>query len=94
MLFCQRRTYLESEHTRRHFREVGWYPRLLERTYCDHTRPAPAGDEALLRRADQAWRSLVAAQAPLEVEPAMARQLDQIVEAARKELLADGPAAA
>jgi trimethylamine--corrinoid protein Co-methyltransferase len=94
MLFCQRRTYLESEHTRRHFRDVGWYPRLLERSYCDHTRPAPAGDEALLRRADQAWRSLVAAQAPLEIEPAMARQLDQIVEAARKELLADGPAAA
>jgi trimethylamine:corrinoid methyltransferase-like protein len=29
LLFCERQTYLESEHTRAYFREVGWNPRLF-----------------------------------------------------------------
>lgn len=88
LLFCQQRTYLESEHTLAHFRELGWYPRLFDRRYCDHTGSAPAGDERLLRQADQAWRDLVAAQPPVDVEPALAREVERIVAAARAELLA------
>jgi trimethylamine--corrinoid protein Co-methyltransferase len=87
--FCGRRTYLESEHTLAHFRQVGWYPRLLDRGCCDHARPAPAEDEKILRQADELWRRLVASQEPLAVEPAWARQVDRVVEAARKELLAE-----
>jgi trimethylamine--corrinoid protein Co-methyltransferase len=90
LLFCERRTYLESQHTLTHFRNLGWYPRFLERRNCDHTAPAPAGDEKLLQQADRSWRELVAAQQPLEVEPAFARELDRIVTAARQELLEGG----
>jgi trimethylamine---corrinoid protein Co-methyltransferase len=89
MEFCERRSYLDSEHTVAHFRGLGWYPRLFDRTYCDHTQPAPGGDEKMLQEADQAWRKLVAAQEPPAIEPAFARELDRIVGAARRELLAD-----
>ena len=89
LLFCERRTYLESEHTLAHFRGTGWYPRLFDRKYADHTQPASGADEKLLRQADQAWRKLVAAQEPMVVEPAFARELDRIVDAARAELLAN-----
>ena len=87
--FCQDHTYLETEHTAHRYRRVGWYPRLFDRAYCDHTQPAADEDEALLHQADEAWRKLVAAQEPLEVEPGFARELDRIVAAAHVELLAD-----
>jgi trimethylamine--corrinoid protein Co-methyltransferase len=89
MEFGTRRTYLDTEHTLRHFREVGWQPRLFDRRYCDHTATATAGDEKLLQDADQAWRKLVAAQPDLEPNPALAGELDRIVAAAKNELLAD-----
>jgi len=85
--FCERRSYLETEHTLRHFREVGWNPTLFDRSYCDHTAAASSNDDAILDRAEHAWRELVAAQEPMEVEPGFARELDRIVESARKELL-------
>ncbi|MCX7826741.1 MAG: trimethylamine methyltransferase family protein, partial [Verrucomicrobiae bacterium] len=88
MIFCENRAYLETDHTLAHFRNLGWYPRLLDRAYSDHTKPAPASDEKLLQQADQAWRKLVAAEPAPDIEPAFAREVDRIVEAARKELLA------
>ncbi|MBM4024895.1 MAG: hypothetical protein FJ280_05725 [Planctomycetes bacterium] len=88
LLFCERGTYLESEHTLSHFRDTGWNPRLFDRSYFDHTQPAPCGDEKILQEADQTWRQLVArAPAPV-LDPARVRELDRIVAAAQKELLA------
>lgn len=86
--FCARQTYLESNHTLRHFRQVGWNPRLFDRTYCDHTSPVVLGDEQMLDSADRAWRELVAAQTPLEHDAAFTNELDRIVDAARKDLIA------
>ena len=88
MLFCERGTYLESEHTLAHFRQVGWNPRLLDRSYFDHTQPAPCGDDRILHQADQAWRQLAANQPAPTLDSAMTRELDRIVTAAKKELLA------
>jgi len=87
LTFCAQRTYLESNHTLAHFRNLGWYPRLFDHRCGDHTQPAPRGDDAMLQQADQAWRKLVASQEPIEVEPGFARELDRIVTAARAELL-------
>jgi trimethylamine--corrinoid protein Co-methyltransferase len=89
LLFCQDRTYLETEHTAHRFRSLGWYPRLFDRTYCEHTQPAPVDDSLLLRQADEAWRKLVAAEEPVEVDAVFSAELDRIVAAARKELLVD-----
>ncbi len=90
--FCTGRTYLESEHTLRHFRGLGWNPQLFDRTACDHTAPIQLGDEKLLDEADRAWRKLVADQPPLEREKSFVDELDQIVEAARNDLLHTGRA--
>jgi trimethylamine---corrinoid protein Co-methyltransferase len=87
--FCTSRTYLETEHTARHFRQVGWQPRLFDRAYCDHDAPVAMGDEKLLERADRAWRALVAAQSPIERDSAFVAEIDRIVAAARNELLAN-----
>lgn len=87
MLFCEQETYLESEHTAAHFRDVGWNPRLFDRSYLNHTEPAPCGDGKLLGQADETWRKLVASQPPPECEPAMVREVDRIVSAARQDLL-------
>jgi trimethylamine:corrinoid methyltransferase-like protein len=80
---------LETEHTAHRFRSLGWYPRLFDRTYCEHTQPAPVDDSLLLRQADEAWRKLVAAEEPVEVDAVFSAELDRIVAAARKELLVD-----
>jgi len=87
LLFCEHGTYLESEHTLSHFRQVGWNPRLFDRSYFDHTQPAPCGDERILQQADQAWRQLVANQPAPTLDPTFRRELDRIVTAAKKELL-------
>ena len=91
MDFAAQRTYLEMEHTARHFRQVGWLPKLFDRSYCDHESPAVVSDEALLERADQAWRRLVAQQEPPPIDPHLAHELDRITAAARRELISGPP---
>jgi len=85
--FCAHRTYLEAEHTARNFRQVGWNPRLVDRSYCDHNAPVVLGDEKILEKADRMWRDLVAAQPDPAPDPHLVRELDRIVAAARAELL-------
>lgn len=86
--FCEQRTYLETEHTLTHFRDILWDPKFFDRRY-DKASHYKAGqkDEDMLSKADQAWKDLVAAQEPIEVAATFRAELDRIVEAARKELL-------
>jgi trimethylamine--corrinoid protein Co-methyltransferase len=86
--FGARGTYLETEHTLRHFRQVGWNPRLFDRTYCERTTPVELGDEKMLKQADRTWRELVSAHTPPQHDAAFTRELDRIAAAARKDLLA------
>jgi trimethylamine--corrinoid protein Co-methyltransferase len=87
LLFCERRTYLETDHTLAHFREVGWMPKLFDRSCCDHAPQMPPGDDPLLRKADQRWRDLVAKQEPPELPPPFVRAVEEVLSAARQELL-------
>lgn len=86
--FCRHGTYLETDHTLRHFRRVGWNPSLFERRYHDHAQPAVFGDREILDRADRAWRERVASHKPIDVQPRVVQELDRIVQAARAEILA------
>jgi len=87
--FCEKGTYLESEHTLHHFRSVLWDSSFFDRTYRHETVLHPGEeDEKLLRKADAAWRELVAGEELPEVDAAFAAELDRIVEAARRDLLA------
>lgn len=84
--FGTRRNYLDTDHTLANFRSLGWYPRLFDRSYCDHTAPAAMDDVKLLDAADRRWRELVAAAPTPEPDASLVRELDRIVAAARKEL--------
>jgi hypothetical protein len=68
---------------------VGWNPRLFDRKYCDHASPVVLSDEKILDKADQAWRNLVAGQLTEEPDPSLVKQVDRIVEAAKKDLLSE-----
>ena len=88
MEFCAHRTYLESEHTLKHFRDIGWNTNLFDRRYRqDQDGDAVAGDEDILRKADKRWRELVAGQGLRELDSKFKAEIEQITAAARKELL-------
>jgi trimethylamine--corrinoid protein Co-methyltransferase len=86
--FGVQQSYLETEHTARHFRHIGWNPELFDRSYCDHTAPVSLGDEKMLDQAEQKWRQYVAAHEPPQRDAHFLRELDRIVAAAKQELLA------
>jgi trimethylamine--corrinoid protein Co-methyltransferase len=86
--FCEKTTYLETEHTLNHFRSVLWDTKFFDRAYRRAETMDPLQeDRRLLDRADKAWRELAAAQKPIEVEPKFAAELDRITSAAKRELL-------
>jgi len=87
--FCEKGTYLETDHTLRYFRDVLWDSRFFDRTYRQEESLTTAeADDAILSKADQAWRDVVAKHQPIEVDPRFATELDRIVRAAHNELLA------
>jgi trimethylamine--corrinoid protein Co-methyltransferase len=86
--FCESGTYLEDEHTFRHFREVLWDTQFFDRRYRDgETVTCSQADEAILGKADRAWRELVAGQDDIERDPGFLKELDRIVDAAKEDLL-------
>jgi len=85
--FCENGTYLESEHTLNHFRDVLWDTRVFDRTYRSSSEEETRKSAQLLQKADQVWRDLVSAESPIEHKPAFITELDHITDAARKELL-------
>ena len=89
MEFSTRRTYLDTDHTLSHFRQIGWQTQLFDRAYCDHTAPVILGDAKILQAADQRWRELVATQPDSDLDPYLVRELECIVAAAKRELLSE-----
>ncbi|MCX7886679.1 MAG: trimethylamine methyltransferase family protein, partial [Verrucomicrobiae bacterium] len=89
MEFAEGTSYLDTEHTAEHFREVLWDAKYFDRAYRSAPTLRPGEeDEKLLRKADAAWREIVAAQRDPELPEDFLREVDRIAEAARKELLA------
>jgi len=88
LAFCERKTYLESDHTLANFRDVMWDTEFFDRTYRGAGQGAPPADEKILAAADEKWRDLVASQEDVEVAPKFAAEVDRIAEAAKRELLA------
>ena len=88
--FCEHGTYIESEHTFRHFRSMLWDSACFDRTYRQEAALTCAeADEQVLRKADQAWRDIVAHEEPPDTVPGLVADLDRIVRAAREELLTE-----
>jgi trimethylamine--corrinoid protein Co-methyltransferase len=88
MEFCENSAYIQTDHTFRHFRDLLWDSQLLDRTTKQERAYLPdQEDEALLQQADQAWRKLLETARPVERSERVLREMDRIVEAARRELL-------
>jgi len=88
MEFCEKSAYIQTDHTFRHFRDLLWDSPLLDRTTKQERAYSPSReDESLLQQADQAWRKLVETARPVERDERFRRELNRIVEAARRELI-------
>lgn len=85
--FCEKGNYLDTEHTLRYFREIGWDSKIFDRTYRDSSQNPGESDQQILNKADQSWRQLVAKQPDIEIDSKFRQELDKIVAAAKKELL-------
>lgn len=79
-------SYLSHEHTALHFREEFWLPGpLWDRNSWDIW--SGAGGSSMLERAVDSVDRILATHQPEPIDPAMARELDNIVKAAGRELL-------
>jgi trimethylamine--corrinoid protein Co-methyltransferase len=78
------KTFLDREHTTRHFRRELWFPTLLDRQYYQGwlDSGAPSTEERCRQRKEQILRT----HQPEPVSPDLKRVLDEIVDAARHEL--------
>jgi trimethylamine--corrinoid protein Co-methyltransferase len=86
--FCQKDTYLGTDHTIRFFRDVLWDSKYLDRTYRGDGSLSPGThDSRILDKADREWRDLVASQADEKCSAELRAELDRIAEAARKDLV-------
>jgi trimethylamine--corrinoid protein Co-methyltransferase len=78
------RSFLDREHTARHFRRELWFPTLLDRQYYQGwvDSGVPSTEERCRQRKEQILRTHQAE----PVAPDLKHALDEIVEAARREL--------
>jgi trimethylamine---corrinoid protein Co-methyltransferase len=77
--------YLAEEHTIRHYRQELWRPNLLFRGQFE--RWQEKGSKALHERAADKVEHILATHQPEPIDEALGREVDQIVAAARKQML-------
>ena len=88
MEFAETTSYLDTDHTAAHFKETLWDAKYFDRAYRSAPVMRPGEeDEKLLRKADAAWREIVAGQRDPDMPPDFLREVDRIADAAKKELL-------
>ncbi len=80
-------SYLDSDHTLRHYRENLWFPALMERGVwrgeCEEERP----DEKLLERCRTQFTDVMSRYRTPEVDEDMLTEVREVVDRARRELL-------
>jgi len=75
-------TFIDSEHTAKHFRRELWFPRLLDRNFYDAW--AEMGKPDMAKRCRERRDELLASHRPEPVSDELSAELDRIVAAARK----------
>ena len=78
-------TFIDTQHTVEHFRKELWFPRLLDREYYQAW--LENGATSLEERCRQRKEQILAGHRPEPVSPELERALNEIVTAARRELL-------
>lgn len=77
-------TFIDRVHTARHFRRELYFPRLLDRRYYQAW--LDDGAQSMEQRCQRRKQEILQAHQPSPVDPSLARMLDEIVSAARREL--------
>lgn len=85
--FAERESYLNGEHTLMRYREALWTPELLDRTSWTDAETELRRERDLLAAANEKWKRLVAEWTPPDVDEALLKEIDRILDAARKEFL-------
>jgi trimethylamine--corrinoid protein Co-methyltransferase len=78
-------TFIDRDHTVKHFRRELWQPRLLDRQF--HEAWLSAGATDMETRCRQRKEELLATHHPAPVDDQLSRELSRIVAAARRELV-------
>jgi trimethylamine--corrinoid protein Co-methyltransferase len=81
------KSYLETEHTLRHFRET-WFPRFLYRGVYENDADEFGRDRQMLDAANQRYKSAIARYTPPAIDEAKLKDIRKVVERARRTLLA------
>ncbi len=77
-------TFIDTEHTVRHFRQELWFPNLLDREYYQSW--LDSGASAMENRCRARKEEILDSHEPEPISPELSRALDQIVAAAKREL--------
>jgi trimethylamine---corrinoid protein Co-methyltransferase len=77
-------TFIDHEHTVSHFRQQLWFPKLLDREYYQVW--LDSGAESMEDRTKRRTREILAAHKPEPIDEALDREIERIVEAAKREL--------
>lgn len=80
--------FLMEEHTLRHFRQELWFPRLCDRSDWDSWRAR--GGKSMAERARQRKEELLRAHEPEPIDENLEKEIDSIVETARRHLIGEG----
>jgi trimethylamine--corrinoid protein Co-methyltransferase len=77
-------TFIDTEHTVRHFREELWFPELLDREYYQSW--LDSGASTMETRCRKRKEEILDAHQPEPISPELDRALDQLVAAAKRDL--------
>jgi trimethylamine--corrinoid protein Co-methyltransferase len=78
--------FLDTEHTRAHYRAEQWYPRWLDRTLWQGEDIEREAEHRMLERIDQYVKNAIAAYEPPDLDPAKQAELRRIFEVAEKKI--------
>lgn len=77
-------SFLLTEHTRNHWRNALWQPRLFDRTGWESAKAERAKEPQIVRAAYDRWRRAEAQYRPLERDPAQLREAECVLDHAVK----------
>jgi trimethylamine--corrinoid protein Co-methyltransferase len=78
--------FLDTEHTRAHYRGEQWYPRWLDRTLWQGEAIEREAEHRMLERIDQHCKNMIASYEPPDLDPEKQAELKRIFLAAEKQI--------
>lgn len=81
------KSFLQSDHTLKHFRQAFWYPELMEQSTWENAEEERKKETILLEKAEARWQAALAGYQPPDIPTEKLTAVDRVIEKARKTLL-------